>query len=903
MLLMLNLAASLCTVNPTFSNQTDEISLLAFKDSIIEDPHGALSSWNNSVNVCQWHGVKCGRRHQRVVELDLRSQRLVGSISPFIGNLSFLSQLSRLQNLNFSSNALQGEIPSNLSHCLDLRVINLSENDLVGKIPAAIGSFSKLKILYVFSNSLYGIIPPSLGNLSLLEQIVLKGNKLEGTIPESIGNLRHLKHFGINENRISGTVPPSIYNISTLLALIIVDNQLTGSLPWDIGLTLPNLERISVAENQFTGRFPPSFSNASRIGALDLSVNKFFGPVPVDLGRRMNDLWWMNLGDNNLGTGDAGDLSFVDSLTNCTKLKALGLQLNGFGGVLPNSITNLSTQLTYLHAGGNQFVGNIPPGISNYVNLLSLSLQKNRLSGSIPFNIGMLQNLQAISLAENQLSGSIPESIGNLTQLFDLDLQLNNLTGNLPQSLENIKRLQILNLSYNHLTLRSLDIFLFFQCGIHILSLPSHLLSQFCQFFNNMSGTIPIDLEKLSILENLNLSFNNLEGEMPLKGGFNNTSVISIVGNMNLCGGIPELRLPACPIPESKKHNNRKVIIIIITVALCLVKKRHPKPPPGEEFFRVSYDDLLKATDGFSSNNLLGVGSFGSLGASKSFITECEALRQTKHRNLLKIITACSSINFEGRDFKALVFDFMQNENLESWLHPSEDTTRKLNLIQRFNIAIDVVSALEYLHLHCETPIVRCDLKPSNVLLDEDMVAHVGDFGLAKFLARNTSNPTGGQTNSIAIKGSIGYIAPEYGMGGSVSKPGDIYSYGILLLLGILTGKRPTDEMFKDGLSLHSFCKMALPERVMEIADPCLLIPEEDLDDQINECSGEAKMRECLISLVMIGVACSTETPNERMSISEIVMELNAIKQVFLITDIHREKRVRIQLEKTVSKN
>ncbi|KAL5801054.1 hypothetical protein ACOSQ3_032686 [Xanthoceras sorbifolium] len=291
------------------------------------------------------------------------------------------------------------------------------------------------------------------------------------------------------------------------------------------------------------------------------------------------------------------------------------------------------------------------------------------------------------------------------------------------------------------------------------------------------------------------------------------------------------------------------------------------------------------------------------LGASKSFITECEALRQTRHRNLLKIITACSSINFEGRDFKALVFDFMQNENLESWLHPSEDTTRKLNLIQRFNIAIDVVSALEYLHLHCETPIVRCDLKPSNVLLDEDMVAHVGDFGLAKFLARNTSNPTGGQTNSIAIKGSIGYIAPEYGMGGSVSKPGDIYSYGILLLLGILTGKRPTDEMFKDGLSLHSFCKMALPERVMEIADPCLLIPEEDLDDQINECSGEAKMRECLISLVMIGVACSTETPNERMSISEIVMELNAIKQVFLITDIHREKRVRIQLEKTVSKN
>ena len=142
----------------------------------------------------------------------------------------------------------------------------------------------------------------------------------------------------------------------------------------------------------------------------------------------------------------------------------------------------------------------------------------------------------------------------------------------------------------------------------------------------------------------------------------------------------------------------------------------------GEEFLRVSYDELFRATDGFSSNNLLGVGGFSSvykgilqqnenpiavkvfnleqMGASESFLTECEALRKIRHRNLLKIITACSSINFEGSDFKALVFEFMQNGSLESWLHPSENTTRKLNLTQRLNIAIDVISGLEYLHHH-----------------------------------------------------------------------------------------------------------------------------------------------------------------------------------------------------------
>ncbi|KAK4835109.1 hypothetical protein QYF36_005326 [Acer negundo] len=147
MILMLGLTPSLyITAIPTFSNQTDLIALFAFKDSITEDPLGALSSWNNSVNLCQWHGVKCGGRHQRVVELDLRSQKLAGPISPFIGNLSFLksiylqdnlfrgsipreiSHLSRLQNLNFSFNTLEEEILSNLSLCLDIQVIDLGKN-------------------------------------------------------------------------------------------------------------------------------------------------------------------------------------------------------------------------------------------------------------------------------------------------------------------------------------------------------------------------------------------------------------------------------------------------------------------------------------------------------------------------------------------------------------------------------------------------------------------------------------------------------------------------------------------------------------------------------------------------------------------------------------------------------
>ena len=283
---------------------------------------------------------------------------------------------------------------------------------------------------------------------------------------------------------------------------------------------------------------------------------------------------------------------------------------------------------------------------------------------------------------------------------------------------------------------------------------------------------------------------------------FANASAILLIRNNRLCGGISELKLPRCLAKEEKKIkwpfalkvviSMSCVILVIIIVSFFLfywckskVNDNSLESSLNQSFFRVSYQMLLKAIDGFSLANLIGVGSFGLAyegilgeegsivaikvlniqcqGASRSFIFECEALKNICHQNLVKIISSCSSVDFRDNNFKALVYEFMPNGSLENWLHMDLETNVKqveiqnVNILQRTNIAIDVACALDYLHHHCSMLVAHCDLKPSNILFDCDMIAHVGDFGLAKFLLRLT-NPK--ESSSIGIRGTIGYTPP-----------------------------------------------------------------------------------------------------------------------------------------------
>ncbi|KAG0500102.1 hypothetical protein HPP92_000174 [Vanilla planifolia] len=247
-----------------------------------------------------------------------------------------------------------------------------------------------------------------------------------------------------------------------------------------------------------------------------------------------------------------------------------------------------------------------------------------------------------------------------------------------------------------------------------------------------------------------------------------------------------------------------------------------------------TYKELQTATNGFCDEYKLGEGGFGSVywgkttdglqiavkklkamssKAEMEFAVEVEILGRARHKNLLGLRGYCV-----GAEQRLIVYDYMPNLSLLSHLHGQFAEDTRLDWKKRMNIIIGSAEGLVYLHHEADPRIIHRDIKASNVLLDSDFNPLVADFGFAKLIPDGVSHMT------TRVKGTLGYLAPEYAMWGKVSESCDVYSFGILLI-ELVSGRKPIERLqggVKRTITEWAEPLMASTSRLTEIVDPRL---------------------------------------------------------------------------------
>ncbi|RWW29881.1 hypothetical protein GW17_00005565 [Ensete ventricosum] len=949
----------------------DKAALLAFKSTLTLQSQRALPNWNETTEMCEYVNVTCEGRY--VVGLELGGRLLSGSLSPVLANLT------RLRLLDLSGNELSGSIPREFSSLRSLKYLDLSHNNLSGVIPPSLAYLTSLGYLNLATNYLGGQIPASIFyNCTSLDRMDLSTNVLYGHIPSAAGiSLPALSILNLYQNYFTGRLPIWLSNSSLLRQLDVGTNNLWGELPTAIiqgktKLKILQLSRNNLSSHDDNTNLEPFFltlSNCSELNELDIAGAGVGGFLPHAIGRGHRNLSIIHLQENLISGAIPPDIA------NLTNLTLLNLSSNLLNGTIPKEIFRLS-KLERLILSNNLLIGSIPPEIGNAVSVGLLDLSSNRLSGEIPSSIGNLDRINYLYLHRNELVGSIPAALGGCKSLDDLDLSCNRLTGKLPGEVSGVVK-GVLNLSNNQLEgslpaelskmdhVQTIDLSANNFTGrvipqlsdcvaLELINLShNHLEGQLPTelgnlrnletldvSFNGFDGEIPSSLNKCTRLRFFNLSYNDFNGSIPTGGVFSRFTNLSYLENPRLCGSV--LHRDCRRRPPQWRHSRRFLIaisvggsVVAFLLTLCcvrLVRKMEgmgiatrgdifggSSPVVKWSYPRITYRELVEATEEFSQGRLVGSGSYGRVyrgvlrdgtvvavkvllnlhtgNSTKSFNRECQVLKRIRHRNLMRIITACSL-----PDFKALVLPFMANGSLDSCLYSSSSD---LTLIQRVNICSDIAEGMAYLHHHSPVKVIHCDLKPSNVLLNDDMTALVSDFGIARLVMNvevGSAVENVGNSTANMLCGSIGYIAPgiyasdervmqtmhrnasfhsvtsvvnsvEYGYGGRASTKGDVYSFGVLVL-EVVTRKRPTDEVFDGGNSLQQWVKSHYHGGANTVVDSAL---GSDARKQTPEVRRAWEV--AIGELLELGLICTQETPSSRPTMEDAADDLDRLKK------------------------
>ncbi|GER48993.1 leucine-rich receptor-like protein kinase family protein [Striga asiatica] len=471
---------------------------------------------------------------KNLAHLDLSTNNISAPFPAF-------TDCSALQHLDLSSNKFTGGVGNSLAGCGELTFLNLTSNRLTGPAPTLPAASSGLRFLYLQENDFQGVLPEIL--------------------PETLVEL------DLSFNNFTGNLPQSLASCSALELLDLSANNFSGELPVDIFLKLTNLRFLLLSSNNFIGNFPESFSKLTSLETLDVSSNNISGSIPANLCREPGNSLRLLYLQNNILTGP-----IPNTLSNCTHLESLDLSFNYLKGVIPSTLGSL-TKLRDIIMWLNELHGEIPNELMHLQSLENLILDFNDLSGSIPASLSNCTNLNWISLSNNRLTGEIPSSLGNLANLAILKLGNNSLTGKVPTELGDCRSLLWLDLNTNFLN-GTIPAGLFKQSGniaAAVLTGKSYVYikndgSKQCHGAGNLLEFGGIRQEQLNRISTrhpcnftrvyrgitqptfnhngsmifLDLSHNNLEGNIPKELGSMFYLSILNMGHNGLSGPIPE---------------------------------------------------------------------------------------------------------------------------------------------------------------------------------------------------------------------------------------------------------------------------------------------------------------------------------------------------------------------------
>ncbi|KAK8470288.1 hypothetical protein PHAVU_004G100014 [Phaseolus vulgaris] len=492
-------------------------------------------------------------------ELFLSHNNQSGEISSFIQNSSRCNN-PVLETLDLSNNLIIGKLPD-LSPFTSLRSLSLSNNQLTGEIPESIGFLYQLQSLHLEENYLKGEINElHLTNLSQLIELDLSDNSLSLRFGTSWIPPFQLYNLGLASCKLGPSFPSWLQDQSQLSFLDISDAGIDDFVPhwfWNnlqfiqesnmsynsLKGTIPNLtvklvddgpNAIILNSNKLEGVIPTFLSHA---GKLDLSKNKFSDLNTLLCGNRVaKNMLILDLSNNQI----AGQMP--DCWKHLSLLKFLDLRNNKLSGKIPQSMGSL-VNLEALVLRNNNFIGELPLTLKNCSSLVLLDVSKNMLSSEVPSWIGeSMQQLKILSLQVNRFFGSVPVHLCSLSQIQVLDLSRNNLTGEIPTCLTNfttliemsampreIVRERKITTQISYEDIYDAYLLLAWKGQDREFWEPENLLKSIDLSSNDLTGEVPKEVGYLLGLISLNLSRNNFHGEIP-----------SGIGNLNSLG-IPRL--------------------------------------------------------------------------------------------------------------------------------------------------------------------------------------------------------------------------------------------------------------------------------------------------------------------------------------------------------------------------